>query len=213
MRGLLAATKEAAIRGLSARAFSFNVQGGRCEACSGAGIRQLELGVLPDLVVPCTVCNGRRFARDVLEVRWKGMAADELLALTASEAHAVLAGHPRLEAATRALCDAGLGYVPLGQGNHTLSGGELRRLRLAGELVRLRRSATGAVVVIDRPAVGLHAKDIAELLHLLRRLALEGASVWLASSDPLIVRGADAVCDVAARNPVDEPVDNSVTGL
>jgi excinuclease ABC subunit A len=138
------------------------------------------------------VCEGRRFQQDVLEVRWKGLNAAELLSMSADEARPVLAGHPRLEEGLRALIRVGLGYVPLGQPVHTLSGGEARRLVLARELARAqRRGAEDTVYLLDDPTVGLHPQDTTVLVRLLRELTDEGATVWLASVDPLVVAAAD----------------------
>ncbi len=193
LRGLLAATTEAQIRGLGPASFSLNVRGGRCEACGGAGARRMDLDVLPDISVVCEVCEGRRFSSDVLQVRWKGRAADELLGLTADEAHAVLAGHPKLEVVLRALRDVGLGYLPLGQSMDTLSGGEANRLCLARELARARRSTgEGALFVLDHPSKGLHPADVERLLQLLQLLVDEGATVWMATHDPALIGAADA---------------------
>jgi excinuclease ABC subunit A len=194
VRELLASTGDAAVRGLSASAFSLNAPGGRCEACKGTGEQLVELGPLPDLVQTCPVCEGRRFQRDVLEVRWKGVNAAELLAMPADEARPLLAGHPRLEEALRALVRVGLGYVPLGQPVHTLSGGEARRLVLARELARAhRRGAEDTVYLLDDPTVGLHPQDTAVLVRLLRELTDEGATVWLATVDALLIGAADRV--------------------
>lgn len=194
VRELLAATREAQVRGFDAGTFSLNVKGGRCEACHGLGVRRVDLHVLPSVDVVCEVCEGRRFARDVLEVRWKGRDASELLALTADEALPILAGHPRLEEALRALQDVRLGYVPLGQPAHTLSGGEAQRLRLARELVRAaRRGAADTAFVLDDPTSGLHPADVADLTHLLVRLVEEGATLVVASHEPLLRAAADHV--------------------
>jgi excinuclease ABC subunit A len=174
--------------------FSLARPGGRCEPCKGTGLRRVDLGLLPDVWLPCDVCEGRRYAADVLEVRWKGRNADEILAMRAEEAWAFLAGHPRLEASLRALVDVGLAYVPLGQPGHTLSGGEAQRLRLARELARANRmGGEGVLYVIDDPTTGLHPADVAALLALLRRLVAEGGTVWLATHDEALVLACDAV--------------------
>lgn len=184
LRNLLAETAEAKIRGLSAGQFSLNVSGGRCEACKGTGVQVVDLHWLADVHQTCEVCGGRRFVGDVLEVRWKGLAADELLALSAADARALLSGHPDLEARLRALVDVGLGYMPLGQPGHTWSGGEARRLLFARELARAyRRGADSTVFLLDDPTVGLHPEDTAHLLDLLRQLVDQGATVWLATHD------------------------------
>ena len=192
MRELLAATREAQVRGLTATSFSLNVKGGRCEHCRGLGVRRVELGILPDVHVVCEVCGGHRFSRDVLEVMWKGLNASELLALTVQDAGPLLSGHPALDAPLRALADVGLGYVPLGQPTWTLSGGEARRLRLARELTRLaRHGGAGALYVVDEPERGLHPVDVDLLIDLFRRLVEEGATVVLATHEPSVVARAD----------------------
>lgn len=196
MRELFAATKEARVRGIEPSAFSLNVKGGRCEACHGLGVRTIDLHVLPSVDVTCEVCGGKRFASDVLEVTWKGYSAAQILSMSADEALPILAGHPRLEEALRSLRDVELGYVPLGQPAHTLSGGEARRLRMARELVRAaRRGAADTVFLIDEPTVGLHPTDIVALWRLLRRLADEGATVVVCTHD----LQAAAQCDHIVR--------------
>jgi excinuclease ABC subunit A len=198
MRELLAATPGAKVRGFPAGTFSLNAKGGRCEACHGLGFVQIDLEILPDVDAPCEVCGGRRFAADVLEVAWKGRNAAELLAMSVAEARVLLSGVPRLEAALRVLDDVGLGYVPLGQPTHTLSGGEAQRLRLGRELVRSGR-AEGALYLVDEPTLGLHPVDTVALMSVFRRLCNEGSTVVLASQDAWVLASADLVV----------PVDNS----
>jgi len=192
MRELLAATREAAVRGLTGRSFSLNVKGGRCEVCKGQGVQRVDLQLLPDVFLTCDVCGGRRFNSDVLEVRWKGHSADELLSLSVIEARTLLSGHPKLEAVLRTLTDVGLGYVQLGQPAHTLSGGEAQRLKLAKELARGARSGVeGRFYLLDDPTVGLHPADVAVLLNVLQKLVDEGATVWMATHDPSLAAAAD----------------------
>ncbi len=194
MRELLAATQEARTRALEASRFSLNVVGGRCEGCQGLGVRRVDLELLPPVDVLCDVCEGRRFASDVLEVRWKGLHAGQLLDLCADEALPLLAGHPKLEEPLRALRDVGLGYVPLGQPTHSFSGGEARRLVLARELVRAhRRGAAELVILLDEPTAGLHPEDVASLHALLQRLALDGATLVIATHDQGLARASDHV--------------------
>lgn len=182
MRELLAATQEAKVRGLEAAAFSLNLKGGRCEACKGQGVDHVDLGFLPEVSVPCEVCEGRRFARDVLEVRYRGLSAGELLDLTADQAHPLLAGHPRLDESLRALREVGLGYLRLGQPTESLSGGEAQRLKLARELVRaMRLGGAATLFLLDEPFVGLHPDDTEVLLRLLRRLVETGGTVVVAT--------------------------------
>lgn len=185
MRPLLAATREAQVRGMEASTFSLNVKGGRCESCKGLGVRRIELGALPPVDVVCEVCHGRRFASDVLEVRWRGLNAGEILDLTVDEAHGILAGHPRLEEILRTLKKVGLGYVQLGQPVHTLSGGEAQRLKLGRELIRaIRRGGDDLMIILDSPTRGLHPADVSVLNDLFHSLSREGATVVLASHHP-----------------------------
>jgi excinuclease ABC subunit A len=194
LRDLLAQTKDAQVRALPASAFSLNTAGGRCEACKGTGERWIDLGPLPEVVETCPVCLGARFQADVLEVRWKGLHAAELLSLDAERALPILAGHPRLEGALRSLLRAGLGYVPLGQSLASLSGGEARRLSIARELARAaRRGGDDVLVLLDDPTVGLHPDDVLASVALFRELRGEGSTVWCASAEPLLVDAADEV--------------------
>lgn len=207
VRELLAQTKDAQVRALPASAFSLHTAGGRCEACKGTGERWIDLGPLPEVVETCPVCRGARFQADVLEVRWKGLHAAELLALDAERALPVLAGHPRLESGLGALLRAGLGYVPLGQTLASLSGGESRRLLIARELARAaRRGGDDVLVLLDDPTVGLHPDDVVAMARLFHELVAEGSTVWCASAEPLLVAAADAVVRLPAP-PVDNPAD------
>ena len=186
VRELLAATREAKIRGFTPGTFSLNTTGGRCAACKGTGERRVDMGPLPDVVEPCPVCGARRFEADVLEVRWKGHDPSQLLALSGEEAYALLSGHPVVEGLLRAMVRVGLGYVPLGQSSLTLSGGEAMRLALAKELGRAwQRGAGDTVLLVDEPARGLHPADFAGLTSLFRELTDQGATVWFASSEPV----------------------------
>jgi excinuclease ABC subunit A len=190
VRELLASTREARVRGLDPSYFSLHAKGGRCEACQGTGLVRIDLGLLPDVYLSCEVCGGRRFNADVLEVAWKGRSADQILDLSGEEAYALLAGHPRIEAVLRALLDVGLGYLPVGQPAHTLSGGEAQRLRLARELTR-RAGGEGSLYLVDDPTVGLHPADVDVLLRLFHRLADDGSTVVVATHD----RALAAACD------------------
>ncbi len=197
LRTLLAATREAQVRGLSASAFSTNVKGGRCEACQGSGVRRITLDLVADVFARCSVCDGKRFSGDVLEVRWKGLNASELLSLSVDEARPLLAGHPRLDAVLGALQRVSLGYVQLGQPAHTLSGGEARRLRLARELARADRlGATGTVYLVDEPTIGLHPRDVEALLALIRALTDDGGTVWVATADGALAEACDVVVNL-----------------
>ena len=197
VRGLLASTREAQVRGIPARFFSLNVKGGRCEACQGTGQKRIDLEILPDLHLVCPVCDGRRFNSDVLQVLWKGHAADEILDLSVDRALALLAGHPRLEVLLRSLQEVGLGYIGLGQPASTLSGGEVHRLKLARELARAARGGVqDTVFVIDDPSIGLHPQDVSALLSLLRKLVVDGATVWMATHHLGLAQGADFHIDL-----------------
>lgn len=200
IRPLLAATREAKVRGFSASRFSLNAKGGRCEACKGTGLRRVQLKLLPDVFLQCPVCEGRRFAADVLEIRWRGLDASELLAGSASELLPILAGHPDLGRHLRVLVEVGLGYLPLGQPGHTLSGGEAQRLKLARELSRaVKRGADGTLLVLDDPTAGLHAEDTAVLVKLLGRLVDAGATVWMATHHRGLVAWADVELFLSRR--------------
>jgi len=195
MRELFGATAEAQVRGLTPSMFSLAVRGGRCEACKGLGTCRMDMGVLADVWVQCEACAGRRFNADLLEVRWKGMSACDLLQCTVHEARGMLAGHPRLERPLRALEDVGLGYLVLGQSSVSLSGGEAQRLRLARELAK-GRGVEGALLLLDEPTMGLHPVDVIELLSLLSLLVSKGATIWLASSDSVVASWADHVVNL-----------------
>lgn len=190
MRGLLAQTREAQVRGLSASDFSLSGKGGRCEACKGLGVEIVRLDALPDVQIPCRVCEGRRFASDVLGVRWKGLNASELLSADAATLRPVLAGHPKLERALGALVRVGLGHVPLGLSTDALSGGEARRLALARELTR---PLVDRIYVLDGPTVGLHREDARALLHVLHEVVDGGATVVFATHDEAVAAVADRV--------------------
>ncbi len=196
VRELLAATREAKIRGFTPSTFSLNTRGGRCAACKGTGERRVDMGPLPDVVEPCPVCGGRRFEADVLEVRWKGHDPSQLLALAADQAYPLLSGHPGVEGLLRAMVRVGLGYVPLGQSTRTLSGGEAMRLALAKELGRAwQRGAGDTVLLVDEPSRGLHPADFAALVELFRELTDQGATVWFSAADPV---GHDVLVELPA---------------
>ncbi len=194
LRELLSQTRDAQLRALPPASFSLATAGGRCESCKGTGERWIDLGPLPEVVETCPVCRGARFQEDVLQVRWKGANAAELLAMDAATALPLLAGHPKLDGALRALVRSGLGYVPLGRSLATLSGGEARRLAISRELARVaRRGGQDVVVLLDDPTVGLHPDDVGVLVDLFRELRAEGATVWCASAEPLLVAAEDVV--------------------
>ena len=199
VRDLLAATPGAKVRGLSPSMFSLATRGGRCEGCKGLGRVPFETGFLAGLHVECEACGGRRFLGDVLEARYKGLSASAMLDTPAAQLLARLSGHPGLEAPLRALVDAGLGYVPVGQPTDTLSGGEGRRLRLARELVRAARSGAETLVIMDEPAAGLHPSDLDGLRRLIARWTGAGASVVVATHHPALIADADRVTTPPSR--------------
>jgi excinuclease ABC subunit A len=193
VRALFAATVEARARGWGPSRFSTNVAGGRCEACRGTGLRSVRLRHLPDLEAPCDVCEGRRFRRETLEVRVKGLSIADVLDLPLSRAAEVFRDLRGADA-LRAAVDVGLGYVPLGEPTHRLSGGEALRLRLAAALGRRGRSR--ALYLLDEPCAGLHPDDVEHLARLLVRLASEGNAVVAVEHHPDLVRQADHVVDL-----------------
>jgi len=190
LRELLASTREAQVRGFGPSFFSLATKGGRCEACQGTGERRVDLALLPEVVLPCEVCEGRRFAADVRTIRWKGRSPDEILASRIDEAATFLAGHPKLDAILRVLRACGLGDVPLGQPTSALSGGEAQRLALARELLRAG-SPQDTLYLLDAPTVGLHPADVQQLLGVLSQLVDQGGTVWAATHDPAFAAIAD----------------------
>jgi excinuclease ABC subunit A len=188
MRRLLAETDEARVRGFGPERFSFNKDGGRCPACEGLGERTIEMHLLPPVQVKCEACEGRRFERETLSVKWRGASVADLLAMTVAEAVAFFRNLPRILQALEPVERVGLGYLPLGQSLDTLSGGERQRLRLAGELAGLH--AAGTLLVLDEPSVGLHPADVLRLAGILRALADAGATVVVIDHDPDLIRQA-----------------------
>ena len=194
IRDLFASTQEAKARGYGPGRFSFNVRGGRCEACGGDGLLKIEMHFLPDLYVPCEVCHGARYNRETLEVRYKGKHIAEVLDMTAEEARGFFASVPHIARKVETLCDVGLGYVKLGQSSTTLSGGEAQRVKLATEL---SRRATGRTIyVLDEPTTGLHTDDVARLLTVLQRLVDEGNTVLVIEHNLDVIKAADWVIDL-----------------
>jgi excinuclease ABC subunit A len=191
VRRIFAATPEAQVLGFSATRFSFNSkQGGRCSVCDGQGSITHEMSFLPDVVAPCSACNGHRFEPRTLDVRYLGRSIGEVLALTAEEAADVFRNHPRVAAPLRTLAELGAGYVTLGQGSHTLSGGEAQRLKLALELTAsVRHEPT--LYVLDEPTTGLHLADVTRLVHVLGRLVERGDTLVVIEHHPQVIAGAD----------------------
>ena len=194
IRDVFAATNDARARGYKANRFSFNVKGGRCEACSGDGIRKIEMHFLSDVYVPCEVCGGKRYNRETLEVRYKGKNIYEVLEMTVDEALEFFAPLPRIAAKLQTLQDVGLGYVKLGQPSTTLSGGEAQRIKLATEL---SRKATGRTIyVLDEPTTGLHVADVEKLDQVLDRLAGAGNTLVVIEHNLDVIKTADYIIDM-----------------
>ena len=194
IRDLFASTLEAKMRGYKSGRFSFNVKGGRCEACCGDGIVQIEMHFLPDIYVPCEVCKGKRYSRETLEVKYKGKDISEVLDMTAEEALEFFENIPRLKRKIQTICDVGLGYIKLGQSSTTLSGGEAQRVKLATEL---SRHATGRTIyILDEPTTGLHIADVHRLLDVLQRLVDAGNSVVVIEHNLDVIKSADYIIDL-----------------
>ncbi|MBO4368001.1 MAG: excinuclease ABC subunit UvrA [Clostridia bacterium] len=194
IRDVFASTADAKTRGYKPNRFSFNVKGGRCEACSGDGILKIEMHFLPDIYVPCDVCKGRRYNRETLEVRYKGKNIYEVLDMTVNEALEFFAPLPRIASKLETLRDVGLGYIKLGQPSTTLSGGEAQRIKLATEL---SRKATGRTIyVLDEPTTGLHMADVEQLNEVLQRLADGGNTLIVIEHNMDVIKTADYVIDM-----------------
>jgi excinuclease ABC subunit A len=196
LRRLFAAQPEARRRGYSARTFSFNVPGGRCEACQGAGHRLVDMVFLPDVLLPCEVCQGTRFRAEVREIRLEGLAVDEVLALTVDEALRRFLRYDRLGRALWPLHEVGLGYLRLGQPAPTLSGGEAQRLKIARELAQGRRPSGCRLYVLDEPTTGLHPDDVRALLKILHGLVDAGHTVVVIEHNLELIAQADWVVDL-----------------
>ena len=194
IRELFAATTEAKARGYSAGRFSFNVKGGRCEACAGDGLLKIEMHFLPDIYVPCEVCKGKRYNRETLEVRYKGKNIHEVLEMTAEEGEEFFKAIPKIETKMHTLCDVGLGYIKIGQASTTLSGGEAQRVKLATELAK--RSTGSTIYILDEPTTGLHTDDVGKLLEVLQRLVNAGNTVVVIEHNLDVIKCADHIIDL-----------------
>ena len=194
IRKLFALSPEAKSRGYKENRFSFNVKGGRCEACQGDGLQKIEMHFLPDLYVPCEVCHGRRYNRETLEVTWQGKNIYEVLEMTVEEGLSFFENHPQIRRKLETLYDVGLGYMKLGQSSTTLSGGEAQRVKLATEL---SRKATGRTIyLLDEPTTGLHMADVDRLISVLQRLTDAGNSVLVIEHNLDVIKVADWLIDL-----------------
>lgn len=194
IRDLYAQTNEAKMRGYSKGRFSFNVKGGRCEACGGDGIIKIEMNFLPDIYVPCDVCGGRRYNRETLEVKYKGKNISDVLDMTVEEALEFFDNIPRIKSKLQTLYDVGLSYVQLGQSSTTLSGGEAQRVKLATELSR--KSTGKTMYILDEPTTGLHTSDVHRLINILQRLADGGNTVVVIEHNLDVIKTADYIIDL-----------------
>ena len=194
IRDLFASTNDAKIRGYGPGRFSFNVKGGRCEACSGDGLVKIEMHFLADVYVPCEVCKGARYNRETLEVQYKGKNIAQVLNMTAEEALDFFENLPKIRRKIQTLVEVGLGYVKLGQSSTTLSGGEAQRVKLATELAR---NSTGKTIyILDEPTTGLHAADVHKLIEVLQRLVEAGNTVLVIEHNLDVIKTADHIIDL-----------------
>ena len=182
------------MRGYKENRFSFNVKGGRCEACSGDGLLKIEMHFMPDLYVPCEVCGGKRYNHETLQVKYRGYSIADVLDMTVEKAMEVFEVHPQIMTKLRTLMDVGLGYMRLGQSSTTLSGGEAQRIKLATEL---SRRATGrTMILLDEPTTGLHVDDVSRLVRVLQQLTDAGNSVLVIEHNLDVLKVADYLIDL-----------------
>ncbi|MBG9980702.1 excinuclease ABC subunit UvrA [Facklamia lactis] len=194
IRGLFASTNDAKMRGYKKGRFSFNVKGGRCEACQGGGITKIEMHFLPDIYVPCEICHGARYNSETLEIKYKGKNISEVLNMTVDEAVDFFSAQPKISRKMQTLQDVGLGYIRLGQSATTLSGGEAQRMKLASELHRVSNGST--LYILDEPTTGLHAHDIQKLLNVINRLVDAGNTVVIIEHNLDVIKTADYIIDM-----------------
>ena len=194
IRDLFAKTNDAKTRGYSAGRFSFNVKGGRCEACEGDGIVRIEMHFLPDIFVPCEVCKGHRYNRETLEVRYKEKNIYDVLEMTVSEGVEFFANIPRIYNKLKTLEEVGLGYIKIGQSSTTRSGGEAQRIKLATELSK--RSTGKTIYILDEPTTGLHTADVKRLIDILQRLTDAGNTVLVIEHNLDVIKCADYLIDM-----------------
>ncbi|WP_443722039.1 excinuclease ABC subunit UvrA, partial [Ruminococcus sp.] len=194
IRALFATTQDAKMKGFSQSRFSFNVKGGRCEACQGDGIIKIEMHFLSDVYVPCEVCKGKRYNRETLEVKYKGKSINDVLEMTAEEGMEFFANIPRIYRKLKTLCDVGLGYIKIGQPATTLSGGEAQRVKLATELAK--RPTGKTVYILDEPTTGLHIADVHRLIDVLQQLVDTGNTVVVIEHNLDLIKTADHIIDL-----------------
>ncbi|NMA96446.1 MAG: excinuclease ABC subunit UvrA, partial [Clostridiales bacterium] len=194
IRELFAMTNEAKMRGYKNGRFSFNVKGGRCEACKGDGILKIEMHFLPDVYVPCEVCKGKRYNRETLEIRYKGKTIADVLDMTVEEAYAFFENIPKIARKLETLKDVGLGYIKLGQSSTTISGGEAQRVKLATELSK--RSTGKTFYILDEPTTGLHTADVHKLINILQRLTDGGNTVVIIEHNLDVIKTTDYIVDL-----------------
>ncbi len=194
IRDIFAQTKDAKLKGFSKGRFSFNVKGGRCEACQGAGIVKIEMNFLPDVYVECDVCRGKRYNKETLEVYYKGKTISDVLNMSIDEAYEFFSAVPSLEKKIKVLKDVGLGYIKLGQPATTLSGGEAQRIKLASELSKSSRGKT--IYILDEPTTGLHFEDVKKLMEVLQRLVDKGNTVVIIEHNLDVIKTADYIIDI-----------------
>ena len=194
IRDLFASTSDAKAKGYKKGRFSFNVKGGRCEACSGDGIIKIEMHFLTDVYVPCEVCQGKRYNRETLEVKYKGKSIYDVLEMTVEEALDFFENVPFVRRKIQTLYDVGLSYVRLGQPSTTLSGGEAQRIKLATELSK--RSTGKTIYILDEPTTGLHFADVHKLIEILHRLAEGGNTVVVIEHNLDVIKTADYIIDM-----------------
>ena len=194
IRELFASTSDAKAKGYMAGRFSFNIKGGRCEACEGDGVKKIEMHFLPDVYVTCDVCRGKRYNRDTLDVKYKGKNINDVLEMSVEEALFFFDGIPKIKSKLQTLFDVGLGYIKLGQSSTTLSGGEAQRVKLATELSR--RSTGKTLYVLDEPTTGLHSEDISKLIGVLQRLCDAGNTLLVIEHNLDVIKTADYIIDL-----------------
>ena len=194
IRNLFAQTRDAKAKGYDAGRFSFNVRGGRCEACEGDGVKCIEMNFLPDVYVKCDVCRGMRYNRDTLEIRYKGKNIYDVLEMSVEEGISFFDGLPAIQRKLQTLFDVGLGYIKIGQSSTTLSGGEAQRVKLATELAK--RSTGKTIYILDEPTTGLHSEDVSKLISILQRFADAGNTLVVIEHNLDLIKTADYIIDL-----------------